>query len=161
MRSRPDTRTQHRSSGLTLIELLLVMAMLGVLTAIALPQYQDYRNRIHQGQAIQDIKILEVLLRDYAGQSGAPPASLADIGNGGKLDPWGRPYVYVELASAHGKGKARKDRKLNPLNSDFDLYSLGRNGVSKQQISNKDSLDDIVRANDGAFVGLAADYGGR
>ncbi len=66
--------------------------------------------------------------------------------------------MYQELASAPGKGKARKDRKLNPLNSDFDLYSLGKNGVSKTQLTNKDSLDDVVRANDGAFVGLAADY---
>lgn len=54
--------------------------------------------------------------------------------------------------------KARKDRKLNPLNSDFDLYSLGKDGLSKPQLTNRDSLDDIVRANDGAFVGLAANY---
>jgi general secretion pathway protein G len=160
--SRPARyRVQHRPAGLTLIELLLVMAMIGVLAAIGLPMYQGYQERILRSQAIQDIKILEVLIKDYAGHSGAPPLSLADIGNGGKRDPWGRPYVYVDLSDTHGKGMARKDRKLNPLNSDFDLYSLGKNGVSKQQISNKDSLDDIVRANDGAFVGLAADYGGR
>ena len=52
----------------------------------------------------------------------------------------------------------RKDHKLNPINSDFDLYSMGKNGVSKTQISNKDSLDDVIRANNGGFVGRASDF---
>jgi general secretion pathway protein G len=52
----------------------------------------------------------------------------------------------------------RKDHKLNPINSDFDLYSMGRNGTSQTQISQKDSLDDIIRANNGGFVGLASDF---
>lgn len=146
-----------RTRGMTLVELLLVMGMLGVLAAIAWPVYSGYRERINQKLAIQDIKLLELLLKDYASQ-GEVAQSLADIGNAGKLDPWGRPYVYQELSSIQGKGKARKDRRLNPLNSDFDLYSLGKDGVSRQQLTNKSSLDDVVRANDGAFVGLAADY---
>jgi general secretion pathway protein G len=52
----------------------------------------------------------------------------------------------------------RKDHALNPINSDYDLYSLGKNGVSKKQISQKDSVDDIIRARDGGFIGLAADF---
>ena len=43
-------------------------------------------------------------------------------------DPWGRPYVYTDLSQKGSKGKARKDGKLNPINSDFDLYSLGEDG---------------------------------
>ena len=151
-------KAPRRSTGLTLIELLLVVAMIGVLVALALPKYQSYQERIKQTQAIQDITVLQALIRDYQLNSGSYPASLADVGNGGRADPWGRPYVYQELASVHGKGRARKDRKLNPLNSDFDLYSVGKDGDSKTQLTNKLSLDDVVRANDGAFVGLAADY---
>lgn len=146
------------SSGMTIIELMLVMAMIGVLVALALPKYQSYQERIKQKQAIQDITVLQMLIRDYRLNSGGYPDTLAEVGNAGRLDPWGRAYVYQELASAPGKGKARKDRKLNPLNSDFDLYSLGKDGVSKTQLTNKQSLDDVVRANDGAFIGLAADY---
>jgi general secretion pathway protein G len=147
-----------RSPGFTLIELLLVVALLGVLAALALPTYQNYQERIRRSQAIQDIQILQTLIQEFRLNSGHYPDTLADVGNADRLDPWQRPYVYQELASASGKGKARKDRKLNPLNSDFDLYSLGLDGVSKTQLTNKDSLDDIVRANDGVFVGLAADY---
>lgn len=147
-----------RLRGFTLIELLLVVGLLAVLSAIALPAYQNHRERIRQAQAVQDILVLQALIRDHQLDTGQYPDTLAAVGNAGRVDPWGHAYVYQELASAPGKGKARKDRKLNPLNSDFDLYSLGRDGVSKTQLTNKDSLDDIVRANDGAFVGLAADY---
>jgi len=52
----------------------------------------------------------------------------------------------------------RKDHKLNPINSDYDLFSMGRNQKFKTQISNKDSLDDIIRANDGGFIGVAQDF---
>lgn len=147
-----------RPSGMTIIELMLVVAMVGVLAALALPKYQSYQERIKQSQAIQDITVLQTLISEYRLNSGSYPTSLAAVGNSGRLDPWGRPYVYQELASLPGKGMARKDRKLNPLNSDFDLYSLGKDGDSKTQLTNKVSLDDVVRANDGAFIGLAADY---
>ncbi len=152
------TKAPRRSAGMTVIELLLVVAMIGVLAALALPKYQSYQERIKQTHAIQDITVLQALIRDYQLNNGSYPASLAEVGNSGLLDPWGQPYAYQELMSVHGKGLARKDRKLNPLNSDFDLYSRGKDGDSKTQLTNKVSLDDVVRANDGAFVGLAADY---
>jgi general secretion pathway protein G len=143
---------------MTLIELMLVLAMVAVLAAVALPMYESYRERVRQSLAIQDITVLQVVIKRYATDSGSYPASLAVVGNGGKLDPWGRPYVYQELISVGSISKARKDRKFNPINSDFDLYSLGRDGASRQQLTNKLSLDDIVRANDGKYVGLASGY---
>lgn len=132
--------------------------MLGVLAGVALPAYQDYRDRVQQAQAVQDITVMQAIIKNHRLNSGAYPDTLAEIGQADRADPWGRPYVYVNLDAAKGKGSARKDRKLNPVNSDFDLYSVGKDGVSKTQLSNKDSLDDVVRANDGAYVGLAAKY---
>lgn len=152
------TLTRIRVEGLTLIELMLVVALIGVLAAIAMPMYANYRERINRSVAIQDIKILQLLIADYAASAGSYPVSLADVGNGGKLDPWGHAYQYVDLTGVGGIGKARKDHKLNPINSDFDLFSMGKDGVFKSQLTQKDSLDDIVRAHDGAFVGLASTF---
>jgi len=158
MRSKRPLLKRIQKAGLTIIELMLVLGLVGVLAAIAMPKYANYRERIKQSTAILDIKVIQAMVSDYAASGGSFPASLADIGNGGKLDPWGNAYQYVDLTSVKGHGKARKDHKLNPINSDFDLYSMGKNGVSKTQLTQKDSLDDIVRARDGAFVGLAADF---
>ncbi len=55
-------------------------------------------------------------------------------------------------------GQARKDRFLVPINSDYDLYSKGRDGESVAPLTAKKSHDDVIRANDGAFVGLAVNF---
>lgn len=145
------------SVGFSLVELLLVIGLLAVLVAIALPLYENYRLKVQDHQAEQDIIAMSMQVTNFWQNNRAYPASLADIGMAGKLDPWGRPYIYYDVA-ANGKGGARKDKALNPLNTDFDLYSLGPDGQSKLQITQKASLDDIIRANDGTFVGVAADY---
>lgn len=158
MRSKRPPLTRFQKAGLTLVELLLVLGLVGVLAAIAMPMYANYRERIKRSTAILDIRVLQTMITDYAASGGAFPSSLADVGNAGKLDPWGHAYQYVNLTSVKGHGSARKDHKLNPINSDFDLYSMGKDGLTKPQLTQKDSLDDIVRARDGAFVGLASDF---
>lgn len=57
-----------------------------------------------------------------------------------------------------GNGKVRKDHNLVPLNTDYDLYSMGEDGASVSPLTAKASRDDIVRANNGRYVGLASDY---
>ena len=52
----------------------------------------------------------------------------------------------------------RKDKYLVPINSDFDLYSMGKDGQSAAALTAKISKDDIVRANDGQYIGLAEAY---
>ena len=52
----------------------------------------------------------------------------------------------------------RKDRFLNPLNSEFDLYSVGPDGKTETPLTAKASYDDIIRAVDGKYMGLASDF---
>lgn len=147
-----------RVGGLTVVELLIGMAIVGVLAAITVPAYSDYRHRVRVAQAITDISAFNILINNYQLDARAYPPDLAAIGAGSKLDPWGRPYVYLRLDNAKGVGKARKNKNLVPINSDFDLYSLGRDGASSVPLTAKSSRDDVIRANDGRFVGLASDY---
>lgn len=147
-----------RHHGFTLVEFMLGIAILGVLVSIAIPAYQDYRERVRVGQAVTDITEIAFKLSAYHRDAGSYPATLAAIGAGGKLDPWGRPYEYLDLTQKGSKGKARKDKNLVPLNSDFDVYSKGRDGKSVPPISPQVSQDDVLRANDGHFVNLASKY---
>jgi len=87
----------------------------------------------------------------------APPATLASLQLDQLIDPWGNPYQYVVHGTAP-PAQYRKDRFLVPLNSDYDLYSQGPDGQSVPPITASASRDDIIRANDGGFIGLASDY---
>jgi general secretion pathway protein G len=151
-------RRAGRTRGMTLIELMISVLIVFVLASIAVSGYQNYRERIRVGQAVTEIGAMAVQIKHYMLDHQGPPASLADIGLGSKLDPWGRPYYYLDLTSTSGKGKSRKDKRLNPLNSDFDLYSAGKNGLTQTQLTAPVSRDDIIRARDGKFIGLASDF---
>jgi general secretion pathway protein G len=70
--------------------------------------------------------------------------------------------VEVETARDEIKDRvepvARKDQFLFPLNSDYDLFSLGINGITKVALGHPESMDDVIRANDGGYFGLASQY---
>jgi len=153
---RPPGRRHTRA--FTLLEVIIAIAILSVLAFIALPAYQDYRERIRVEQAVGDIGAIAAVVQLYVQDNRVPPDDLAVVGQGGKLDPWGRPYQYVNLITMKGKGLARKNRNLVPINSDFDLYSMGKDGASSGPLTAKESRDDVVRANDGRFIGLAKSY---
>ena len=150
-------RRHDRSAGFTLVEVLLVLAILGVLAAIALPSYSKYRDRAMVAQAVNDIAGMNVQLRQYITENHVVAPDLSAIGAAGKLDPWGNAYVYVDLAVA-GVGGARKDKNLVPINTDFDLYSKGKDGASALPITAATSRDDVILADDGKFIGLASEY---
>jgi general secretion pathway protein G len=157
--SRPAARRPHVcAGGFTMIEILIVVAIVGILASLAKGAYDRYYEKTRVSQAVSDIGALAVRIKLYEVEERALPQSLADIGAGGKLDPWGRPYEYFDLGSKKGNGQARKDKKLSPLNTDFDLYSKGKDGMTKGPLVVPVSRDDVVRARDGAFIGLALDF---
>jgi general secretion pathway protein G len=154
MRAGPRTG----STGFTAIEVLIALAILGVLASLAYSRYTDYTERVRVSTASTDINAIAFLVVQYNLDNRRFPDSLADVRQDSKLDPWGRPYAYFNLTTSKGNGKARKDKQLNPLNSDFDLYSVGKDGNSSASLQAKNSRDDVVRARDGRFVGLASEF---
>ena len=147
----------YRFTGFTLVELIVAIGVIVIAASIALPSYSSYQDRARIAQAITDIGALNVKARHYMIDNRVPPPNLAAIGGAGKLDPWGKPYVYLDLTSA-GIGKARKNKNLVPINTDFDLYSNGKDGLSKLPLTTAVSRDDVILANDGRFIGLASKY---
>ncbi len=145
-------------AGFTLIELILAAAILGVLGALAASQYGDYQDKVKFAQAKSDIKKIETAIAQYYADNKAYPQQLGTVGAGTLLDPWGKPYQYCELASGTSACTTRKDKSLHPLNSDFDLYSMGKDRDSKTPLTAKASRDDIIRARNGQFLGYAVDF---
>jgi general secretion pathway protein G len=153
-RAKPG-RVGRRRRGFTIIELLLVVVIMGLLAALAIPNLQRVTERARNARAIGDIRAFGHEITEYHLENDVYPSSLADIGRGGAEDPWGNPYEYLVIT---GPGGARKDKFLVPLNSDFDLYSMGADGASSGPIGAATSRDDIIRANDGGFVGVAETF---
>ncbi len=151
-----SARTMRR--GFTVVELMLVVAIVAVLAAIAVPTYQNHVERARVMQAVVDIGAISADVARYALDNRANPASLADVRRDGMRDPWGTPYQYVNHDDPKTRGQWRRDKRIVPLNSDFDVFSDGKDRDSRPPLTAKVSRDDIVRANDGAFFGLASDY---
>lgn len=149
-------RKNRRGTGFTLIEMLIALVLAGVVAAIALPAYSTHVNRGRTAKAIADIKSIEMGLERFMTARGRYPASLAEAGIT-LTDPWGRAYRYLNMEGAK-VGQVRKDRSLHPLNTDYDLYSVGPDGKSATPLTAAISRDDIVRARNGSFVGPAKDY---
>jgi len=178
-RSRPGwTKSSRWTHGFTIIEIAIVVAIIGLLAVIAGTKYLSYIEKVRVASAVASIRAIEVQLDDYVRSERPLPATLSEIGAGDKLDPWGHPFEYLPFPttsagsgdsgsgdSGSGEpiggsylGSARKDHFLVPLNTDYDLYSVGRDGQSRAPLSAPQSADDVIRANDGAYIGLAANY---
>jgi general secretion pathway protein G len=154
--TRQSLHTQH---AFTLVEILLTVAIIAILAAIAIPTYDKYVEKARVARAVTDIAGMSgIIIKFMDDNNYVPPDDLATVRMADRIDPWGRPYVYTNLVGAKGKGSARKDKKLNPINSDFDLYSVGKDGLSKLPLTTKVSDDDVIRARDGAFIGLAKEF---
>lgn len=154
----PRRRRPITQGGFTLVELMLFIIIVAILSQLAVNAYRNYSERVQLGTAATDIAALSVDILQYANDHRGLPDSLADIGRANMKDPWGNAYQYLNHGNLKGNGQMRKDKNIVPINSDFDLYSMGKDGQSQDTLTAPVSRDDIVRANNGRFVGLASDY---
>lgn len=153
---RPAQRIKQREQGVTLLELAAVLAVIGLLAAFAIPAFQGYVERTRVARTVSDIGSISLQLYRWQLNTRTFPATLAEAGLGGN-DPWGNPYAYTRVEGTP-ENQLRKDHNLHPINTDFDLYSMGADGDSRRPLTAQASRDDVVRANNGAFIGLAKNY---
>ena len=56
---------RKNEKGFTLIELLIVVAIIGILAAIAIPQFASYRQKAFNSAAQSDLKTIKTSLEGY------------------------------------------------------------------------------------------------
>ena len=138
--------------------MLIVCALISSLASLAAGVYVNALKTARITRAIGDLHAIDVDIRAFRLRNDRYPTTLTEARPVVPMDPWGRPYVYTDLSQNGSRGRARKDGRLNPINADFDLYSVGEDGRTTTPLTAPMSKDDVIRARDGAFVGLAADF---
>jgi general secretion pathway protein G len=146
-----------RQRGVTLTELMITVVVAALIASVGVPAFNGYINRARAAKAIGDIGTVTLQLYRWQQHTDVFPQTLAEARLGAFVDPWGNPYRYLNVATAK-TSEVRRDRNLRPINTDFDLYSMGPDGDTQTQLTGAKARDDVVRANNGGFIGIAKDY---
>ena len=104
--------------GFTLIELMIVVAIIGILAAVALPAYQDYTVRAKVSEVVLALSAPKTSIAEWYGTKGSMPPSAASAG----FDTSGSQYVAslaytgagdtaTLTATAQGTGNTAADGK--------------------------------------------------
>ena len=92
---------EQSTKGFTLIELMIVVAIIGILAAIAIPAYQDYIARAQASEGISLASGLKGLVNDVYSQTGTCP-TIAELGYGTATAINGEYVESVDVATEAG-----------------------------------------------------------
>ncbi len=95
---------QKKQQGFTLIELMIVVAIIGVLSAIAIPAYQNYVKKTEAATGLSTARSLLTNIDMYIQEQGEFPqtADIGDIGASTTMNPLGTIALTRAASAANG-----------------------------------------------------------
>jgi general secretion pathway protein G len=135
MPNHPLVRRARRTHGFTLIELMVVIAILGILAALIVPRFVGFTDDAKVSAARQDVASIMQALKIYRIDNGMYPTTeqgLRALIARPTTEPipsnW-RQGGYLERSSVPVDPWKREYKYLNPgLRGEIDVFSYGRDG---------------------------------
>jgi len=123
---------RYLQKGFTLIELMIVVAIIGILAAVALPAYQDYTVRAKMSEVILAMSACRTTITEVYQTGGTPPgANLWGCGEVGSPSPILTKYVAGLNTDANGVIKATIQGINTDVNGKFvTLIPLATGGTA-------------------------------
>ncbi len=108
-------KTNNRKAGFTLVEIMIVVAIIGLLAAIAIPNFVRARSTSQQNACINNLRLIDAAQQQYALEKGISSSTALDA-TGSQIQPY----------LGHGAGGELPHCPLNGTDTTFaDSYSLG------------------------------------
>ena len=146
--------------GFTLVEFSIAILVAVLVIGTATPAYMYLVNKARTNKTIDEIRNMQRDINRYERKNNRYPNSLLEIYPQHPSDPWGNLYQYLNIKNASNPNliNPRTDNNFRKLNVDYDLYSTGPDALSLSPIGASESQDDIVRGDNGDYIGLAREF---
>jgi type IV pilus assembly protein PilA len=111
--------------GFTLIELMIVVAIIGILAAIAIPAYQDYTIRSQVTEGLNLAASVKASVAEYYAQNGEWPPTLTELGMDPANPPQGKYVDQVLVGNGTINIRYQHDAPFQAnANIDEDILSI-------------------------------------